>query len=120
MHVRMKVKIGGYRNGEEWPDRGGVLEVPDHEGADLILAGYAEEAHGPDAEPAPDLQPAGDDELEQGEAPAGDDEPAPTEDDDATAGEEPDDDAAVDEAPPAPEVKELRTPTQSAKRTRKP
>lgn len=43
MLVRMKRHITGTRNGEEWPPRGGTLEVPDHEGADLITAGLAEE-----------------------------------------------------------------------------
>jgi hypothetical protein len=40
----MRTKIGGFRDGLEWPDRGGYLEVPDHEGEDLIRAGYAKEA----------------------------------------------------------------------------
>lgn len=44
MLVRMKTKIGGYRNGAEWPNRGGTLDVPDNEGRDLVAAGYAEEA----------------------------------------------------------------------------
>ena len=48
MRVRMKTKIGGYRNEAEWPDVGGCLTVPDHEGRDLIAVGYAEEA--PDAD----------------------------------------------------------------------
>jgi hypothetical protein len=38
-------KIGGTRNGVEWPDVGGVLDVPDHEAVDLIAAGYAERAY---------------------------------------------------------------------------
>jgi hypothetical protein len=39
--VVMKSRIGGTRNGEEWPAVGGVVDVPDHEAADLITAGYA-------------------------------------------------------------------------------
>lgn len=44
MLVRMKTQIGGYRNGVEWPAAGTVVEIVDHEGADLIAAGLAEEA----------------------------------------------------------------------------
>lgn len=44
MLVRMKSRIGGYRNGEEWPAIGDVFDVPAHEAADLISQGYAEEA----------------------------------------------------------------------------
>lgn len=44
MQVRMRKHITGTRNGVEWPPVGGVVEVPDHEAADLILAGHAEEA----------------------------------------------------------------------------
>jgi len=39
--VRMKINITGSRNGEPWPAPGGTLDVPDHEAADLIAAGYA-------------------------------------------------------------------------------
>ena len=52
MLVRMKQYISGYRDGVPWPLKGGTVEVPDHEGADLIANGYAEEADGGDA-PAP-------------------------------------------------------------------
>lgn len=43
MRVQMTTHIGGYRDGEEWPNIGGVIDVPDHEAADLIAAGYAKE-----------------------------------------------------------------------------
>jgi hypothetical protein len=62
----MKQKIGGYRNGEEWPDPGETLEVPDHEGDDLITAGYAEpdreelDAPGPQATAEADGEPTAD------------------------------------------------------------
>lgn len=53
MFVRMKINITGSRDGVPWPPPGGVLEVPDHEGDELVAQGYAEVADGPDAEAAP-------------------------------------------------------------------
>ena len=41
MLVRMTTHITGYRDGVEWPEANGLLEVPDPEAADLINAGYA-------------------------------------------------------------------------------
>lgn len=42
MRIRMKVSISGPRfTGEDWPPRGGVLDVPDSEGADLCASGLA-------------------------------------------------------------------------------
>ena len=41
MRVQMKTKIGGYRDGVEWPDKGGVIDVPAHEADGLIANGYA-------------------------------------------------------------------------------
>lgn len=41
MRVRMTKHITGYRNGVEWPEVGGVIDVPDHEARDLIGNGYA-------------------------------------------------------------------------------
>lgn len=43
MRVRMTTKIGGYRNGEEWPDKGGTIDLPEHEARSLIAAKYATE-----------------------------------------------------------------------------
>jgi len=40
--IRMKADISGSRNGQPWPRRGGTVEVPDAEGADLCAAGLAE------------------------------------------------------------------------------
>lgn len=48
MKVQMKLKIQGSRNGIRWPEAGGVVDLPDNEGADLCAAGIAE----PVAEPA--------------------------------------------------------------------
>lgn len=59
MRVRMLTNITGSRNGEEWPRPGGTLDVPDHEGVDLIANGYAEPVEA--SEPAEAV----------GEAPAG-------------------------------------------------
>lgn len=44
MQVRMTTHIGGLRNGEPWPAPGEVIDVPAHEGADLISANYAKAA----------------------------------------------------------------------------
>ncbi len=41
MLVRMKTRIGGYRNGEPWPAPGGTIDVPAHEAHGLIANGYA-------------------------------------------------------------------------------
>lgn len=41
MHIVMRLKITGTRDGADWPPVGGELEVPDDEGADLIRNGYA-------------------------------------------------------------------------------
>lgn len=37
----MNVSISGTRNGVPWPDKGEVVEVGDHEGADMCAAGLA-------------------------------------------------------------------------------
>lgn len=75
MRVEMTTKIGGTRNGEEWPDKGGVVDLPDHEALDLIAAGYAKEASDVEA-PVEAPEPAEDGD----EAPASDgDAPEPAE-----------------------------------------
>ena len=89
MRVQMNVKIGGYRNEAEWPEVGGVIEVPDHEGRDLIAVGYAKEAPRADQ----DEQPASNSSEEAGDAEAGDTveqgDPEPVADeDDPDAGDE--------------------------------
>jgi len=40
--VKMLVKISGERNGSEWPDVGGTLDVPKDEADQLVSNGYAE------------------------------------------------------------------------------
>ncbi len=47
MHVEMKVKIEGTRNGVRWPAPGSVVELGDGEAADLIGLGYAVEVDAP-------------------------------------------------------------------------
>jgi len=42
MKVRMRLKISGTRGGEEWPDVGDTINVPESEAADLIRLGLAE------------------------------------------------------------------------------
>jgi len=42
MKVRMLIPISGTRNGAEWPGRGGVVDLPAGEAADMCAAGYAE------------------------------------------------------------------------------
>lgn len=51
MRVQMKQRIGGNRNGEAWPDVGETIDLPDHEAADMIAAGYCQE---PNDEDVPD------------------------------------------------------------------
>lgn len=50
MLVRMLINITGARNAEPWPAMGETLDVPDHEGADLIAQGYAVDAKAPVAD----------------------------------------------------------------------
>jgi len=52
MQVRMKVKISGTRNGEEWPDKGEVIDLPDDEAVQLLGQGAAEPADEPEPETA--------------------------------------------------------------------
>ena len=81
MRVEMIQHITGTRDGLEWPLKGGTIDLPDHEAADLIGAGLAKEAtdeaiedeadptgDGPDEAPAEDSDEAD---------PAEQDEPAP-------------------------------------------
>lgn len=43
MRVEMKIHITGSRNGQLWPDIGGIIDLPEQEAAELIANGYAEE-----------------------------------------------------------------------------
>jgi hypothetical protein len=42
MKVRMKVSLSGTRNGQEWPPRGSVIELPDAEAIGYCESGMAE------------------------------------------------------------------------------
>lgn len=42
MRVKMKVQLSGARNGELWPEPGGVIDLPDDEAANLCGSGVAE------------------------------------------------------------------------------
>jgi hypothetical protein len=42
MRVRLLVDISGSRNGEPWPQRGEVVDLPDAEAVDMLNAGLAE------------------------------------------------------------------------------
>jgi hypothetical protein len=44
----MKVTISGTRDGETWPERGGVVDLPDEEARHMIAGGLVEEADGED------------------------------------------------------------------------
>ncbi|MFJ8163817.1 hypothetical protein ACIRBY_23220 [Streptomyces sp. NPDC096136] len=70
MRIRMTVEMSGTRNGEPWPRRGEVTELPTAEAAHLVGAGIAERvddvpavetATAPAAEsaPLPDAEAAG-------------------------------------------------------------
>ena len=79
MRVEMLTQISGLRDGQEWPRPSETIEVPAHEGSDLILAGYAKEATDaptPEPAPVPVVEEDGD-------------EPAPTSDGDVPADAEP-------------------------------
>lgn len=57
MKVRMKVDVSGSRNGQPWPARGGVVDVPNDEGVHLCSVGMAEpvaEESEPETATAPD------------------------------------------------------------------
>ena len=40
--VKMLIKMSGTRNGDDWPEIGGTLDVPKDEAANLVANGYAE------------------------------------------------------------------------------
>lgn len=53
MKVQIRGDISGTRNGVVWPKRGSVVDLPDDEAENLIIAGLAVEV-APDPEPAPE------------------------------------------------------------------
>lgn len=81
MRVEMIQHITGTRDGVEWPLKGGTIDLPDHEAADLIGAGLAKEATGEAVEAEADHAGDGPDE-------------APAENGDATPDAEPDEPTA--------------------------
>ncbi|HRW39291.1 MAG TPA: hypothetical protein P5254_16450 [Aquihabitans sp.] len=92
MRIVMLRHITGSRNGEPWPLKGGELDLPDHEAADLIAAGHAKEA--PDAQP---LDPMPADTADSAAGP----------DDAAAAVPEPDGAAGTVDDEPAPDLDAL-------------
>ncbi|MEK9524648.1 hypothetical protein MIU24_35595 [Streptomyces venezuelae] len=78
MRVRMKIKISGTRDGQEWPDRGDEIDLPEDEAEQLLRYNAAEAV----TETEPDT--TDEDEGEQ-EAEETDPEPAPQEPDEETA-----------------------------------
>lgn len=64
MLIEMRTRIGGYRNGEPWPEVGGTIDVPDHEAADLISNGYAKESSREATDAGPTEPPAADSDEE--------------------------------------------------------
>lgn len=49
MKVRMKASISGTRDGQPWPERGSVVDLPTAEAEHLLAAGLAEDAKSSDA-----------------------------------------------------------------------
>ncbi|MEE2568600.1 hypothetical protein V1638_04210 [Pseudarthrobacter sp. J64] len=41
VQVRMRIKVSGTRNGQDWPNPGDILDVPEGEAMSLIANGYA-------------------------------------------------------------------------------
>ena len=41
MHVKMNATISGTRDGEDWPAKGSIVDLPEQEARDLIFAGLA-------------------------------------------------------------------------------
>ncbi|MGW1252536.1 hypothetical protein [Streptomyces sp. NPDC002535] len=74
MRVRMKATLSGTRDGQPWPERGGIVDLPDDEAQHLIRAGIAEE-HGED----PDEADEPEDEPEKTPEPVEETEPEPVE-----------------------------------------
>ena len=42
MQVKMQTQISGTRNGQDWPAKGEIIDLPDDEAKDLIAGGLAE------------------------------------------------------------------------------
>ena len=48
MKVTMRAEISGTRNGVDWPKKGGEIDLPDQEAADMCAAGLAEPVAAPE------------------------------------------------------------------------
>jgi hypothetical protein len=44
MLVKMRARISGTRNGADWPEVGGTVDLPDAEAVDMLNAGLVEPA----------------------------------------------------------------------------
>lgn len=42
MRIRLLIDISGTIDGEDWPRKGGEIDVPEHVAGDLIANGFAE------------------------------------------------------------------------------
>ncbi|MFE6817094.1 hypothetical protein [Streptomyces sp. NPDC057677] len=80
MRVRMKIKISGTRDGQEWPDRGDEIDLPDDEAEQLLRYNAAEAVTETEPDTTDEDDGAGEQEAEE-TAP----EPAPQEPDEETA-----------------------------------
>lgn len=58
MQVRMKVTISGTRDGQGWPARGELVDLPDDEAQHMVQAGLAEEPGEDDGDQAPEVEEA--------------------------------------------------------------
>lgn len=47
MQIRMLHKISGTRNGQHWPERGEVIELPDVEAVELVRSRMATHVEAP-------------------------------------------------------------------------
>lgn len=57
MKIRMKLTVSGSRDGQAWPPRGEVADLPDDEAAQLCARGIAEPVTGGGVEKRPDDRP---------------------------------------------------------------
>jgi hypothetical protein len=58
MQVRMKVTLSGTRDGETWPPRGELVDLPDAEATHMVRAGLAEEPDTDGGDEAPVIEEA--------------------------------------------------------------
>lgn len=70
MKITMLVEMSGTRNGQPWPPRGKVAELPTAEAAHLVAAGIAEQAGEVETAAAPPAETAAVPESEKPSPPA--------------------------------------------------